>query len=241
MEYSAITDVGLIRSKNEDAYLIIENKYGDLLALVADGIGGGKAGEVASSECINHFKDTFKDSGPFSDVESIINYLKYHTNLANKKVRDLAVSNVKYMGMGTTLTGVLISNKGIVSLNVGDSRVYGFVDECAFPLTKDHTLINQMLDKGEISAKEAINHPKRHYLTNAIGIFEVLNPDIHKVKQMDYYLCCSDGLHGNLSSSEMLEILYDKTKTLYDKCLDLKDLAMLKGGNDNITVVLVKR
>lgn len=240
MEYSAITDVGLVRTKNQDSYITIENKYGDLLALVADGIGGGKAGEVASFETIKYFENAFKESGPFSDYKSVINYLSYHVNLANKHVHELSEYNEDYRGMGTTLTGIIIANNEVVTINVGDSRVYGFVDKSAYTLTKDDTLVNQMIESGQIKAEEAINHPKKHYLVKAIGIFDKVKADVHKVKNMDYYLCCSDGLHGLISSEEMVEIIYDDSKSLHKKCLDLNNLAMLKGGYDNITAVLVK-
>ena len=241
MEYSAISDIGLIREKNQDAYITMENKYGDLLALVADGIGGGKAGEVASSECIKYFEKAFKESGPFSDYKSVINYMNYHTNLANKHVHELSLSNDNYRGMGTTLTGLILTKNCIVSVNVGDSRVYGFINEIPYSLTKDDTLVNQMITQGQISPEDAVNHPKKHYLVKAIGIFDKIQADVHKVKEMDYYLCCSDGLHGLVSTEEMIEIIYDDTKSMQKKCNDLKDLAMLKGGYDNITVILVKR
>lgn len=241
MIYCGITDIGLCRDKNQDAFVTIENNYGDLLALVCDGIGGAKAGEVASSECIKYFENIFKESGPFSDIDNVINYMEHHINIVNDKIHNLSNSYDEYHGMGTTLTGVLISSHGVISINVGDSRVYGFLDKKPFTLTRDHSLVNQMLDAGEITPDEALNHPKRHYLIKAIGIFDSLIADVHKVKDMDYYLCCSDGLHGYCDINEICEIIYDDTKDLNQKCVELKDLALLKGGYDNITAVLVKK
>ena len=241
MNYAAITDIGLTRDKNQDSYIVKKNQYGDVLALVCDGIGGGLAGEVASSEVVKYFDFAFESSGPFSDLESIINYLDYHIALANRNVYDLSRQIREYRGMGTTLTGILISEFGVLSINCGDSRVYGFLDNKVFHLTNDHTLVNRMLENGEITIDEAENHPKRHYLVNAIGIFDKTDVDIHKVKDLDYYLICSDGLHGLLSDDEISKVVYEEGMSLDQKVEALKDLALLKGGYDNITVILVER
>ena len=241
MNYYCITDKGLVREKNQDSYIAISNQYGDLLVLVADGIGGGKAGEVASGETIKYFNDVFKDSGPFDTIEDSINYISYHVNCANKHIYELSNDYYDYAGMGTTLTGILITCHGTLSINCGDSRVYGFIDHMCIRLTSDHTLVNQMLENGQITYEESMNHPKRHYLVKAIGIFPVCNADVHKVKDMDYYLICSDGLHGYVSDDEISKIVLNENKDVRQKTIDLKDLALLKGGLDNITLVLVKR
>lgn len=240
MEYFCLTDIGLIREKNQDSYLVVENKYGDLLAIVADGIGGGRAGEVASGELVKYFNEVFKESGPFENLDNAKNFIESHIIKGNKLVFDLSNSDKNYYGMGTTLTGLLITSKGVLSLNCGDSRVYGFIDNKIFKLTTDHTLVNQMLEKGKITFEESLNHPKRHYLVKAIGIYDEVEADIHKVKDMDYYLLCSDGLHGYVSDHEITEIVMSE-KSIQDKVNELKDLALLKGGYDNITVVLIKK
>lgn len=241
MEYSCISDIGLLREKNQDSYLYIENNFGDILAIVADGIGGGKAGEVASGELVKYFNNTFKESGPFETIENAIDYMQFHLEKANNCVYELSLTENKYSGMGTTITGMLITSKGSISLNCGDSRVYGFIDKKAFKLTTDHTLINQMIENGEITYEESLNHPKRHYLVKAVGIFDKVGFDVHKVKEMDYYLICSDGLHGYVSEEEIIKIVYDDTKTIEEKVIELKDISLLKGGYDNVTVILIKK
>ena len=241
MIYGCISDIGLVREKNQDSYLVVENKYGDFLAIVADGIGGGKAGEVASGETIKYFNEIFKESGPFEAIDDAIEFLNYHIEKVNKTVYELSLTNEDYHGMGTTLTGILINKNGNISLNVGDSRVYGFIDSKMFKLTTDHTLVNQMLEKGQINYEESLNHPKRHYLVKAIGIFDYMRGDVHKVKDMDYYLVCSDGLHGYVSDEEITELINDEDKSVDDKVIELKDTALLKGGYDNITVILIKK
>lgn len=241
MNYSCITDIGLIREKNQDSYITIKNKYGDLLAIVADGIGGGNAGEVASSEVVKYFKKEFIESGPFDSLTDQKEYMNYHISKANKIVFDKSIKSIEYRGMGTTITGILITSKGTISFNCGDSRVYGFIDNKMIQLTSDHTLVNQMLQKGQITYEESLNHPKKHYLVKAIGIFENINVDINQIKDMDYYLICSDGLHSYVEDKDILEIVYDENKSIKDKVNDLKDKALLQGGYDNVTIILVKK
>ena len=238
MKYSCISDIGLIRDKNQDSYIAIENIYGDFLAVVADGIGGGKAGEVASGEVIKYFNKVFPECGPFDNLDNAIDFIKYHIDKINKEVFNLAISDDRYSGMGTTLSGIFITKFGAISINCGDSRVYGFIDDKAFKLTTDHTLINKMLENNEITYEESLTHPKRHYLLKAIGIFDRVECDVHKVKDMDYYLVCSDGLHGYVSDDEIVSIVASE-KTIEEKTLELKDLALLKGGYDNITIILI--
>lgn len=240
MIYSCISDVGLMRDKNQDSYLAVENQYGDFLALVADGIGGGKAGEVASGELVKYFNEVFKECGPFDSIDNAIDFMNYHLQKCNEYIFDMSMSIDDYAGMGTTVSGILITSKGCISINCGDSRTYGFIDNKIIKLTEDHTLVNQMLAKGQISYEESLNHPKRHYLVRAVGIFDDVKFDVHKVKKLDYYLVSSDGLHGYVSDSEITKIALDETKTIEQRVIDLKDISLLKGGYDNVTVVLIK-
>lgn len=240
MEYYGLTDQGLVRSKNQDSYIAVSNGYGDFLFVVADGIGGGKAGEVASDEAVKYFDSIFKECGPFSNISDAQDFLDYHLKKCNFKVYNKSLSDEKYSGMGTTITGVMVTKYGVLSLNCGDSRVYGYLDNKMFRLTDDHTLVNQMLKKGQISIEEAMNHPKRHYLVKAIGIFPTVKCDVHRVKDMDYYLICSDGLHSYVSDEEISNIVISKN-TIEEKANQLKDLALLKGGFDNITLILARR
>lgn len=240
MEYSCITDIGIIREKNQDSFLAISNEYGDFLALVSDGIGGGKAGEVASGETIKYFEEAFRNSGPFSDLESAKAFVEYHVETVNKKVYGLSRSVKDYEGMGTTLTGLFICKHGKIALNVGDSRVYGIEGKNMHQLTYDHTLVNHLLATGQISYEESINHPKRHYLVRAIGIYDEVAADVFDVDDYEYYLICSDGLYGYMSEDEISDIIYDDERSIAEKCEDLKDLSLLKGGYDNVTIILIR-
>lgn len=241
MEYSYITDIGLIRKKNQDSYLVVKNKYDDILAIVADGIGGGKAGEVASFEAIKYFDNIFKESGPFEKIEDVIDYFKYHTEKANLTINNLSKTSSNYTGMGTTLSGIFISKIGNICINCGDSRVYGLIDNKIIQLTTDHTLVNQMLEKGQITYEQSLNHPQKHYLVRAVGIFNNVIFDINKVKDMDYYLICSDGLHGYMSDDDIKKIILDDNLSVENKVISLKDASLLQGGYDNVTIILIKR
>ncbi len=239
IDFYCISNVGLHRTCNQDSYITCTNNDGDFLALVADGIGGGKAGDVASRETVNYIKDHFHSLSfkSLCDAKEKINVL---LNETNKYVFDLSMSNVNYLGMGTTLTGILITSYGSLSINVGDSRTYGIVDKKLFRLTSDHTYVNQMLEKGEITYKESLTHPKRHYLTKAVGVFDNVEFDIHKVKNMDMYLLCSDGLCGYLQDREIMNIIDSlEYGTLKNKGDALIEKALKKGGYDNVTVVLI--
>ena len=228
MEFACVSDIGLYREKNQDSYLVKENKYGDLLAIVADGIGGGKAGEVASGQLVKYFDICFEQSGPFNSVDDAINFLQFHIEKANSEIYLNSLSNEKYSGMGTTLTGILITTHGSISINVGDSRTYGFIDKKIFKLTYDHTLVNQMIENGQITYEESLNHPKKHYLVKAIGIFDNVKPDVHKVKDMEYYLVCSDGLHGQCSDQEINSIVSNDKYSIEEKVNELKDISLMK-------------
>ena len=239
IDFYCISDVGLHRTCNQDSYVTCTNSDGDFLALVADGIGGGRAGDVASKETVNYIKEHFAslNFNSLCDAKEKINVLLYDTN---KYVFDKSMSSIDYFGMGTTLTGILITSFGSLSINVGDSRTYGIVDKKLFRLTSDHTYVNQMLEKGEITYKESLTHPKRHYLTKAVGVFDTVEFDIHKVKNMDMYLLCSDGLCGYLQDNEIMNIIDSlEFDTLKDKGDALIEKALKKGGYDNVTVVLI--
>ena len=241
VDFYGISDVGLHRKKNEDSYMASFNLDGDFLALVCDGIGGAKAGDIASKMVADYFLEEFKNSCSFDSLNSAIDYLNKHIEKINKQVFDLSINNEEYFGMGTTLSGILITEHGTLSINVGDSRTYGVIDKKLFRLTSDHTLVNQMLERGEITYDESLNHPKRHYLVKAIGVFENIKCDIHRVKDMDYFLICSDGLCGYVSDEEIIRIMNSyEYNSCEDKARALLDFSLLKGGYDNITVIIVK-
>lgn len=239
MNYFCLTDIGLKREKNQDYYCTVFNKNGDFLALVCDGIGGGKAGDVASKEACKYFENNFKKNNGFSSIDQAIDYLKDELSKCNTNIFKLSCKYKEYSGMGTTLTGILISDKGLLSINVGDSRVYGFADRKEFRLTVDHTLVNDMVEKGEITYEESLTHPKRHYLIRALGVWENVEPDIHSIQNMDQFLICSDGLYNYISNDELINIMNDIKLSSEEKANLLLKQSLLNGGYDNITIIVV--
>lgn len=239
MKYASLTDVGLRREKNQDSYCCIKNKYDDFLAIVCDGIGGGKAGDVASGETVKYYINEFKKSGPFNSLDDAKKFINNSINKINDELFKLSNKYAEFKGMGTTLTGVLFTSFGTLCINIGDSRVYGFNNKKIYHLTKDHTLVNKMLDKGQISFSEAINHPKKHYLVKALGVTNKVEADINKIKDFDYLLICSDGLYNLVDENDLIHIVTTKRYVIEKKCSELIKLALVKGGYDNITVIVI--
>ena len=238
MKYASLSNIGLHREKNQDSYCNITNHFGDVLLMICDGIGGGKAGEVASGEVIKYFINVFKTCDQFESIESMTDFMNKHITKANEEVFKLSCKYKEFKGMGTTLTGILKTGLGTIVFNVGDSRVYGFADKKMFRLTTDHTLVNEMIKKGEITYEESLTHPKRHYLVKAIGIWDFVTPDIHRVAEMDKYLICSDGLSSYVDEKEIISIMNDDNLSAEDKANELVNKSLLSGGYDNVTVIV---
>ena len=240
MEFFSLTDIGLVRKKNQDSYITVYNENHDLLVLVCDGIGGHKAGEVASSEIVKYFGEVFSSHKCFRDDEDVITYLKYHVRVASNIVYKMSLENSEYEGMGTTITGILISSIGSYVVNAGDSRVYGYGNHELHQLTKDHTYVNELIDRCIITPEQAKTHPKRHYLTRFLGVYEDASCDAYKVSGFnEYYLVCSDGLHGYVPYEFIKKTIEDRNMSLISKTTTLLKKAISEGGYDNITLVLI--
>lgn len=242
MKWYGATDIGLKRKVNQDSYVIASNDHGDVLALICDGIGGGKSGDVASGQAIQYFSEVFSQSDSFKDEQEVKNWITFHVQKANDAVFTLSTTDIAYQGMGTTLVGTLISHVGTFILNVGDSRAYGsFVNREFSLLTEDHTLLQDLINKGEVSLEEAKAHPKRHLLTNALGIWDKTKVDIKKIdKPVDSLLICSDGLHGYVDHETMKTIILDPFLPIQQKSKKLMSCALEAGGFDNITIIIIE-
>jgi len=236
MKFASLTDIGLVRSTNQDASAVFPFN-GNYLVMVCDGIGGANAGEVASFECINYFKNRITKDLDFNTLDEAKDFIEKEIQICNKYVANIESKKPQYKGMGTTLTGFLFTKVGDISFNVGDSRCYGIKNNRLYQITKDHSLVNDMVDAGELTIDEAKHHPKRNYLTNAIGIWPTIKVDIFDVKEYDYYLACSDGIHAYSEDKEIINIFKtnDKLKAISK---GLVAMSLLKGGHDNITVVV---
>jgi len=230
MKYCALTDVGKKRNLNEDGYIA----DGDIFA-VADGMGGHRAGEIASTMALDILRSNLakrtKEPLELRIVEAIKD--------ANKKVHDKAVRDLDIRGMGTTLTVAIPQDGKLYAGHVGDSRLYLLRDGRLTQLTHDHSLVAQMVKSGHLKPEEAEVHPQRSIITRAIGSELNIEVDmiVENIKPKDRFLLCTDGLNAMLSDDEIAGILRDKDR-LEDACRELVDWANDRGGKDNITVVL---
>ncbi|WP_244833218.1 Stp1/IreP family PP2C-type Ser/Thr phosphatase [Clostridium sp. BJN0001] len=234
---SLLTDIGLKRSLNEDSASYYENENYKIY-VVADGMGGHNAGEVASEiaskKIITYVKSNFLKSDPE-------NILKDAIKSANTEIFEYSKTAITLNGMGTTVTACLITKDFIHIANVGDSSCFGIKDGKIRKITKDHSLVQELVDSGSITEEDAVNHPKKNIITRALGTADSVDVDVFPVKQNDYdiLLLCSDGLTNELSNSEILDIIYSEDE--YDKITQkLVETAKGKGGRDNITVLLFK-
>ena len=241
MKLFGITDQGLVRQNNQDNYVIAYNGVGDVLIIVCDGMGGAKAGDIASFEAIQYFSEVFALNQGFKSLEDIKEYLRYHIRKANEDIFTLATTSINYTGMGTTLVGVLLTKKYKIGFNIGDSRIYTIKNNNIYQVTVDHSYVNELLKKGEIDYESVKNHPKKNMLTKALGAFGSVTADYYLFNDfVEYMLLCSDGLHGLVDDEVLLSIVSQTNLTLQEKSNQLLKSALDAGGVDNITLVLVK-
>jgi PPM family protein phosphatase len=230
VEEAGLTDVGRQRHTNEDRYF----ESAPLFA-VADGMGGARAGEVASQIAVDEFAEQADAGGsPEERLASIV-------RSANRKIYDLSQSDESRAGMGTTLTAALVSDTEVSLGHVGDSRAYRFRDDELERLTQDHSLVEELMRMGKLSPEDAESDPRRSIITRALGP----EPDVevetctYPAKDGDVYLICSDGLTGMVPEERLAEILRARS-SLEQAAKALVDDANARGGKDNITVLLFK-
>ena len=235
------TDIGQIRKINQDYYINLQ--YSNIAVVgVADGLGGHKAGEVASSSCGVIIKDYFDKLNKNVRYEDINKYdIERLIYGINNHIYNKSIDIEDYSGMGTTLTLCVASNEKAIIYHVGDSRAY-LVNENVIQITKDHSLIQCLIDSGEISKKDAQSHPNKHVITRAIGTNKdvIIDKTEISLKTNDVILICSDGLTNTISEDFMIEVISKYNDNL-DKAVGiLINQANKNGGDDNITVVLFK-
>ena len=233
------TNKGLMRENNEDS-LIVEQFDNYCLYAVADGMGGHKAGEVASSIAIEEIRNFFvksMENGDFQPPTFIIESVK----LSNDKIREESFNKEEYCGMGTTITMAVIDklNNIIYIGNIGDSRAYLLRNNEIKQITIDHTYVNELMKDGRITAEEAKTHPKRNVITRALGSEEFVHADIFELElfENDILLLCTDGLTTHVSDDNILVIIkeYGASESLRKLIKQAND----NGGTDNITIIIV--
>ena len=243
MEFVAKTDVGLRRSNNEDSYFA--KKYSDEVSLyiVADGLGGYEGGEIASRLLTikmsryfeEHLNDDLKDESIVSDI------LLTALDKINGEIYKMEKSSPKYNGMGTTIVLVAVIYNKVYYLSVGDSRLYYISNDknSIKQITEDDTYVNTLLKTNAIEQKDVENHPQKHVLTKAIGVFKDIKTELHALNETSgYLLLCTDGLTNMLDNEAILQVLqmkkFENTADEYIK------KANENGGVDNTTVVVIK-
>ncbi|MCR5809685.1 MAG: Stp1/IreP family PP2C-type Ser/Thr phosphatase [Clostridiales bacterium] len=236
MIYAYRSDKGL-RKKNEDSFYVPQDGARPVV-IVADGMGGHIAGEVASSTAALKISDYVNRA---ECGMSSITLLRQAVNEANRAVFELAMKDDSYSGMGTTVVMALLSPDRYTVANIGDSRLYHFDGAKLKRVTKDHSYVQELISAGLITEAQAKDHPQRNLVTRAVGTsrFEKADVGVRSWKNGDILMLCTDGLCGSVDDKDM-ERLLRGTEDLLDCCDNLTELALMNGSSDNITVVLVK-
>lgn len=242
MKIWKITDTGLVRRDNQDSYGVIEQTAsGHTVCVVCDGMGGAAAGELASNIAVETFLESLKSVlQAEASAEQLQEMAAYSVSLANKAIREYASQHDECLGMGTTLVSVVTKNGSAVVSNVGDSRAYHIRNEEIVRITKDHSLVESMVERGDITAEEARRHPNRNLITRALGpdANTVCDGYISTLNPGEYILLCTDGLVDTVTDHEILfEIVHGGPS---ETCLQrLITIAKSNGAPDNITAVLL--
>ncbi|RHW39695.1 Stp1/IreP family PP2C-type Ser/Thr phosphatase [Lysinibacillus yapensis] len=242
MKYTVESDVGRKRTVNEDRVAFFEHPDRFKLALLADGMGGHNAGDVASEMTIEETKNFFLniDAAQLDSIEAKKQWMLKTIQSVNGKIYEHSLSHESCKGMGTTLILVLIDGDECLIGHIGDSRVYHFTHDNVGLITRDHSYVNFLVEYGEISEEEAANHPQKNYIVKSLGTESSIEPDFYELQlePTSYVLICSDGLSNKLSTDEMSEILHQPL-SLNEKGKKLIQLANDSGGEDNISVILL--
>lgn len=235
------SDIGKVRTANEDGFNYGIFEDGTAWAIVCDGMGGVRGGNIASSMVVDMVSDKIKKCyNKLMPVYSFENIFLSTITTANVVVNDRSYTDEELRGMGTTIVSAIVKDDQVCIAHVGDSRIYKISSEGITQITKDHSLAQEMLDSGQITQEEFDNYPKKNIITRALGIDEKVDIDFDfaEIGQGDALLLCTDGLSGLLSDEEILDI-YNNTdfELLCDQYIKA---ANDKGGYDNITVVVMK-
>ena len=241
MQTFYMTDTGKVREHNEDNVIILENDKHEYLLAVADGMGGHKAGEVASAIAINHLTEEFYSLDSIGSKEAAIDFLRNIVTEMNAKIFDYTKENPDSKGMGTTFVCAIKTDEYLLYGNIGDSSGYVIKNKKLHKVTKDHTLVNLLISTGELKPEEAKYHPRKNVLMRALGANNPIDIDIFDVEpKIDGILLCSDGL-TNMLTEEQIEKVLKEEKNIEDAIKKLINKANARGGNDNISIAYLKR
>lgn len=237
-----LTDTGRIREHNEDSVTILKNISGEYLCVVADGMGGHRKGEVASASTVAHLGKRFTESASIGTKIDAVNWLSDNINEINKEILNYGEENENSKGLGTTVVAAIVTKDFLIFANIGDSSGYVIKNNKLHKVTKPHTLVNLLVDAGDLTPEQAANHPKKNVLMKALGAAEKCEPDIFDVdNESNAVFLCSDGLTGMLSDEQIEKVLLDSDLTVEEKVVKLIKKCNARGGNDNISVAYLIR
>ena len=241
MQSWGLTDKGCVRKMNQDAYEIRQLDRNTLLCVVCDGMGGAKSGNIASSLAVDVFSQEIQRTWtPNMEWDKADQIMKGAVKLANFTVYDQARQFEEFDGMGTTLVAAFIRGRQVSFVNVGDSRAYIINQKGIIQVTRDHSVVQLMVDRGELTSEMAKNYPGKNLITRAVGTESMVSCDVFRreLSKGDYLLLCSDGLSNMMDDQEILfEVVHGVNKERC--CKRLLDIAMSRGSPDNVTCVLV--
>ncbi|MCL2044898.1 MAG: Stp1/IreP family PP2C-type Ser/Thr phosphatase [Oscillospiraceae bacterium] len=244
MKQWGVTDSGKVRTDNQDVFKLLDDeKKGVYVLVVCDGIGGAKAGNVASSIAADTFMESIERYvGKIGSINEIANNMSLAVSAANMAVYEKSIREYDYAGMGTTLTAAVSTTQGEVIVNIGDSRAYHVTSKAISQITKDHTVIEDLVTSGEITRDQAKEHPSKHLITKALGTSIIDPPDIFhlNLKSGEHILLCSDGLTDVVSDDEIL-IELQRGLSVRECCENLLLIALLRGAPDNVTIVIFQK
>ncbi|MBR6113215.1 MAG: Stp1/IreP family PP2C-type Ser/Thr phosphatase [Bacilli bacterium] len=241
MEYCYLTDPGKVRDHNEDSVTIVKNAHDEILMAVADGMGGHRGGEIASSIAINIIAQRFYEIDKMGDKESAIVFLQNVVSEANRAIYKYTEDHPESEGMGTTIVLALLTKEYLLFGNIGDSSGYVIKNNKIHKITTDHTLVNLLVKSGELTPEEAANHPRKNVLMRALGAIQEVEMDVFDITdEVEGIFLCSDGLTNMLSDDQINKVLNEehsgeeKLEKLVIKCNN-------RGGTDNISIAYLNK
>lgn len=236
-----LTDPGKVRTHNEDSVVIMKNKSGETLMLVADGMGGHRSGEIASSIVSSHVGKSFSNLETLGSKEEAKEWMKNVVSESNVLIYKYTLDNPDSMGMGTTIVMSIITKDYLLFGNIGDSSGYVLKNNHLHKITVDHTLVNLLVKSGELTEEEAREHPRRNVLMRALGTNMSVEMDIFDVEtEVDGILLCSDGLTNMLKDDQIAKVLIEET-TIENRVKKLIIKCNNRGGTDNISIAYVEK
>ena len=241
MQTFYFTDPGKVRSHNEDSVTIVSNDKKEFVLAIADGMGGHKAGEVASSIAIEHIINSFNSLETMGTKEDAIDWLRNIVKEINDEIFKYAKKNPESKGLGTTLVIAIKTENYILYGNIGDSSGYVIKNGILHKVTKDHTYVGMLINSGKLTEENAKNHPGKNLLTRALGANDPIEIDIFDIDiSVKGLFLCSDGL-TNMLTAEQIEKVLNSNLSIEEAVVKLIKKANLRGGNDNISIAYLKK